>query len=239
MMHRREILTAMLGATAAFVITRTAIAQVTPAGAIPSGVYLQMATTGGMFLENTARDAHEKTRNPAVKKFSRAEVIEQVNLSRKLGAYTGGVGPSAAAPAGPGGLIGGLVAAPVAVGGAAVGLAAGVAGGVTGGLLGVAPPPGGMTTDTQKAQILAQLSAMPPGPQYDATFVAHALQGHQEALTIPRVLRPVRRGSGPAPHRPGGAAVDQPPHRAAVADAGQDGQSAGLTVQRSGSGPAF
>ena len=184
MMHRREILTTMLGATAALAITRTAIAQVTPAGAIPSGVYLQMATTGGMFLENTARDAHEKTRNPAVKKFSRAEVIEQVNLSRKLGAYTGGVGPSAAAPAGPGGLIGGLVAAPAAVAGAAVGTAAGVAGGVTGGLLGVAPPPGGMTTDTQKAQILAQLSAMPPGPQYDATFVAHALQGHQEALTI-------------------------------------------------------
>lgn len=180
MMHRREILTTMLGATAALAITRTAIAQVTPAGAIPSSVYLQMATTGGMFLENTARDAHEKTRNPAIKKFSRAEVIEQVNLSRKLGAYTGGVAPSAAAPAGPGGLIGGLVAAPVAVAGAAVGTAAGV----TGGLLGVAPPPGGMTTDTQKAQILSQLSAMPPGPQYDATFVANSLQGHQEALTI-------------------------------------------------------
>ncbi|KNY19165.1 DUF4142 domain-containing protein [Methylobacterium sp. ARG-1] len=179
-MHRREILTTMLGATAALAITRTAIAQVTPAGAIPSSVYLQMATTGGMFLENTARDAHEKTRNPAIKKFSRAEVIEQVNLSRKLGAYTGGVAPSAAAPAGPGGLIGGLVAAPVAVAGAAVGTAAGV----TGGLLGVAPPPGGMTTDTQKAQILSQLSAMPPGPQYDATFVANSLQGHQEALTI-------------------------------------------------------
>ncbi|CAA2156341.1 hypothetical protein MBRA_01927 [Methylobacterium brachiatum] len=41
-----------------------------------------------------------------------------------------------------------------------------------------------MTTDTQKAQILAQLSAMQPGPQYDATFVAQALQGHQEAITI-------------------------------------------------------
>ncbi|MBE7196435.1 MAG: DUF4142 domain-containing protein [Parafilimonas terrae] len=178
-MHRREVLTAMLGATAALAITRTAVAQVTPAGAIPSSVYLQMATSGGMFLENTARDAHEKTRNPAVKKFSRAEVIEQVALSRKLGAYTGGA-PMAAATAGPGGLIGGLVAAPVAVAGAAVGTAAGVAGGA----LGIAPPPGGMTTDAQKAQILSQLTAMPPGPQYDATFVANSLQGHQEALTI-------------------------------------------------------
>src|ERR1700712_4704886 len=129
MMHRREILTTMLGATAALAITRTAVAQVTPAGAIPSSVYLQMATTGGMFLENTARDAHEKTRNPTVKKFSRAEVIEQVNLARKINAYTGGVVPvpMAGAPAGPGGLIGGLVAAPVAVAGAAVGTATGVA----------------------------------------------------------------------------------------------------------------
>ena len=179
MMHRRDILTTMLGATAALAITRTAVAQITPAGAIPSSVYLQMATTGGLFLENTARDAHEKTTNPAVKKFSRAEVIEQVNLSRKLGAYTGGA-PMAAAPAGPGGLIGGLVAAPVAVAGAAVGTAAGVAGGA----LGIAPPPSGMTTDAQKAQILSQLTAMPPGPQYDATFVANSLQGHQEALAI-------------------------------------------------------
>jgi predicted outer membrane protein len=179
MMHRREVLTTMLGATAALAITRTAVAQITPAGAIPSSVYLQMATTGGMFLENTARDAHEKTRNPAVKKFSRAEVIEQVNLSRKLGTYTGGA-PMAVAPAGPGGLIGGLVAAPVAVAGAAVSTAGGVAGGV----LGIAPPPGGMTTDAQKAQILSQLTAMAPGPQYDATFVADSLQGHQEALAI-------------------------------------------------------
>jgi len=182
MMHRREVLTTMLGATAALAITRTAVAQVTPSGAIPSGVYLQMATTGGLFLENTARDAHEKTRNPALKKFSRAEVVEQVNLARKINAYTGGVAPapSAGAPAGPGGLLGGLVAAPVAVAGAAVGTATGAAGG----LLGVAPPPQGMTTDVQKAQILSQLTAMPPGPQYDATFVANALQGHREALNI-------------------------------------------------------
>jgi predicted outer membrane protein len=185
MMHRRDLLTTMLGATAALALTRTAIAQVTPAGAIPTGAYLQMATTGGLFLENTARDAHEKTTNPMVRKFSRAEVIEQVTLSRKISAYTGGAPIPAPGPgaAGPGGLIGGLVAAPVAVAGAAVNTAAGVAGGVAGGL-GVAPSPQGMTTDAQKAQILSQLTGMPPGPQYDATFVNASLQGHQEALGI-------------------------------------------------------
>ncbi|MGH1588685.1 DUF4142 domain-containing protein [Methylobacterium phyllosphaerae] len=178
-MHRREVLTTTLCATAALAITRTAVAQVTPVGAIPSRVYLQMAITGGMFLENTARDAHEKTRSPSIKKFSRAEVIEQVNLSRKFSAYTGGA-PMAVAPAGPGGLIGGLVTGPVAIAGAATGTAAGVAGGA----LEIEPPPSGMTTDAQKAQILSQLTAMPPGPQYDATFVADSLQGHQEALAI-------------------------------------------------------
>lgn len=185
MMHRREVLTAMLGATAALAITRTAIAQVTPAGAVPTSVYLQMATAGGMFLENTARDAHEKTSNSAVKKFSRAEVIEQVTLSRKLAPYTGGMAPSAnAAPTGPGGLLGGLIAAPVAVAGTAVGAATGVAGAVVGGVLGQRPGTPAMTTDAQKAQILSQLSSMPPGPQYDATFVSASLQGHQEALNI-------------------------------------------------------
>jgi len=180
MMHRRDLLTTMLGATAALAVTRTAIAQVTPAGAIPTGAYLQMATTGGLFLENTARDAHAKTANPGVKKFARAEVVEQVNLARKINAYTGGAPVPGPAAAGPGGLIGGLVAAPVAVAGTAVNAATGVAGGV----LGVPPSAQGMTTDAQKAQILAQLSAMPPGPQYDATFVNASLQGHQEALGI-------------------------------------------------------
>ncbi len=137
MMHRRELLTTMLGATAALAVTRTAVAQVTPAGCDSIECLLTDGYRGGMFLENTARDAHEKTRNPAVKKFSRAEVIEQVNLSRKINTYTGGAPiPSAAAPAGPGGLIGGLIAAPVAVAGTAVGAATGVAGGVVGGVLG-------------------------------------------------------------------------------------------------------
>ena len=181
MMHRRDLLTTMLGATAALALTRTAVAQVTPAGAIPTGVYLQMATAGGLFLENTARDAHEKTTNPMVRTFSRAEVIEQVNLSRKIDAYTGGAPIPAPGPAaaGPGGLIGSLVAAPVAVAGTAVNTAAGVAGGA----LGVAAPRG-MTTDAQKAQILSRLTGMQPGPQYDATFVDASLQGHQEALGI-------------------------------------------------------
>ncbi len=180
-MHRRGLLTTMLGATAALAVTRTALAQVTPAGAIPTGAYLQMATSGGLFLENTARDAHAKTANPGVKKFARAEVVEQVNLARKISAYTGGAPmPGPAAAAGPGGLIDGLVAAPVAVAGTAVT----AAGSVVGGVLGGPAPAQGMTTDAQKAQILAQLSAMPPGPRYDATFVNASLQGHQEALGI-------------------------------------------------------
>lgn len=183
-MHRRGLLTTMLGATAALAVTRTALAQVTPAGAIPTGAYLQMATSGGLFLENTARDAHAKTANPGVKKFARAEVVEQVNLARKISAYTGGAPMPGPAAAGPGGLIGGLVAAPVAVAGTAVTAAGSVVGGVAGGVLGGPAPAQGMTTDAQKAQILAQLSAMPPGPQYDATFVNASLQGHQEALGI-------------------------------------------------------
>lgn len=184
-MHRRGLLTTMLGATAALAVTRTALAQVTPAGAIPTGAYLQMATSGGLFLENTARDAHAKTANPGVKKFARAEVVEQVNLAREISAYTGGAPmPGPAAAAGPGGLIGGLVAAPVAVAGTAVTAAGSVVGGVAGGVLGGPAPAQGMTTDAQKAQILAQLSAMPPGPQYDATFVNASLQGHREALGI-------------------------------------------------------
>jgi predicted outer membrane protein len=172
-MHRRHFVLGMLTATAALAVTRTAVAQPTPAGALPTPVYLNMATKGGLFLENTARDAFEKTGSPRVKKFARAEVVEQVNLSRKLSPYAGAMAGGAAA--GPGGLIGGLVAAPLAVAGATVGAVGGVLGGTQ---------PGAMTTDEQKAQLLSQLSAMPGGPQYDATFVAASLQGHQEAYTI-------------------------------------------------------
>ncbi len=188
-MLRRDFLVHMMTATAALAVTRTAIAQPIQAGAIPTPVYLEMATKGGLFLENTARDAHAKTRNPNVKRFSRAEVTEQVTLANRIDGYTGGA-PVAAGRPGPGGLAGGLVGAPLAVAGGAVnaatGIAGGVVGGVTGGVLGI--PGGGqqsgMTTDTQKAQILSQLSGMEPGPQYDATFVAASLQGHREARMI-------------------------------------------------------
>ncbi|GJE41610.1 DUF4142 domain-containing protein [Methylobacterium soli] len=176
-MHRRAFLATMLTATAALAVTRTAIAQPTPAGALPTPVYLNMATKGGLFLENTARDANAKSGNPRIRKFSRAEVVEQVGLANKIDSYTGGAAPGApGTPSGPGGLVGGLVAAPLAVAG-------GVAGATVGGALGV-PQGGGMTTDQQKAQILAQLSGMQPGPQYDATFVNASLQGHREALAI-------------------------------------------------------
>lgn len=185
-MHRRDFLTTLLTATAALAVTRTALAQPAPAGAMPTPVYLAMATKGGLFLENTARDAHAKTRNPRVKAFSRAEVTEQVNLARKLDPYLGAAPMASGAPAGPGGLVGGLVAAPLAVAGGVAGATVGAVGGVVGGALGVpgGAGPGAMTTDEQKAQILSQLSGMQPGPDYDAMFVNASLQGHQEAYQI-------------------------------------------------------
>lgn len=181
-MHRRDFLTTLLTATAALAVTRTALAQPAPAGAMPAPVYLAMATKGGLFLENTARDAHAKTRNPRVKAFSRAEVTEQVNLARKLDPYLGAGAPMAGAPAGPAGLVGGLVEAPLAVAGGVAGATVGAVGGVLGVPGGRGPS--GMTTDEQKAQILSQLSGMQPGPEYDAMFVNASLQGHQEALNI-------------------------------------------------------
>ncbi|GEL43431.1 hypothetical protein MEX01_40220 [Methylorubrum extorquens] len=181
-MHRRDFLTTLLTATAALAVTRTALAQPAPAGAMPAPVYLTMATKGGLFLENTARDAHAKTRNPRIKAFSRAEVTEQVNLARKLDPYLGAGAPMAGAPAGPAGLVGGLVEAPLAVAGGVAGATVGAVGGVLGVPGGRGP--GGMTTDEQKAQILSQLSGMQPGPEYDAMFVNASLQGHQEALNI-------------------------------------------------------
>ncbi len=179
-LHRRDILTGMLSATAALAVTRTALAQPVSPGAIPTQAYLAMATRGGLFLENTARDAHAKTSNPAVRSFARAEVIEQVALSSKIDAYTGGAPvPSARGPAGPGGLIG----APLALATGAAGAAAGVVGGTIGAVAG-GPGPAAMTSDEQKAQIEAQLSGQQPGPAYDAAFVGASLQGHREAQAI-------------------------------------------------------
>jgi predicted outer membrane protein len=41
-----------------------------------------------------------------------------------------------------------------------------------------------MTTPEQKAQMAGQLQSLPPGPQYDATFVQAQLMGHQEAYAL-------------------------------------------------------
>lgn len=181
-MHRRDVLVSMLSATASLAVTRTAVAQPIAAGAMPTPVYLAMATKGGLFLENTARDAYAKTGNPRVKRFARAEVSEQVNLANKIDGVTGGTVAVPGGQPGPGGLVGGLVAAPLAVAGGVAGAAVGTVGGVLGVPGGGAP--GGMTSDEQKAQILAQLSGLQGGPQYDATFVNASLQGHREALMI-------------------------------------------------------
>ncbi|AWB22163.1 DUF4142 domain-containing protein [Methylobacterium currus] len=198
-MHRRDVLVSMLSATAALAVTRTAVAQPTPAGAMPTPVYLAMATKGGLFLENTARDAFAKTGNPRVKRFARAEVNEQVNLANMIDGVTGG---AAALPVGgqpgPGGLVGGLVAAPLAVAGGVAGAAVGTVGGVLG-VPGGGGAPGGMTSDEQKAQIQAQLSGMQGGPQYDAAFVSASLQGHQEAMMIHGTY--ARSGEDPALRR--------------------------------------
>ncbi len=189
-MHRRHLLAGLASATAALAVTRTAVAQPVAAGAMPTPAYLAMATKGGLFLENTARDAFAKTGNPRVKRFARAEVTEQVNLANKIDAVTGGTvavpvggGLAGGGLAGPGGLVGGLVAAPLAVAGGVAGAAAGTVGGVLG-VTGPGSAPGGMTSDEQKAQILGQLSGLQGGPQYDAAFVDASLQGHREALAL-------------------------------------------------------
>jgi predicted outer membrane protein len=138
-----------------------------------------MASKGGTFLEETARTGFEKTRNPSLKRFARAEVLEQVGLDGKLSMASGSM--AAAAPRAPGGLVGAVVAAPVAVAGAAVGVA-GAAVGAAGALVGAGGAP--MTSDAQKAQMIAQLNSMPAGPAFDAQFVEVQLMGHQEALVI-------------------------------------------------------
>jgi predicted outer membrane protein len=170
-MNRRQFTTGLLVATSAMAITRTAVAQSVP-GSIPAQQYFAMASKGGMFLEETARTAFEKTHDPRLKKFSRAEVVEQVNLSDKLNKSAGGMAPMAGAA--PGGIVGGVVAVPFAVAGAAVGVA-GAAVGLNG-----AP----MASDAQKAQMITQLQAMPAGPEFDAAFVQASLMGHEEAYQI-------------------------------------------------------
>ncbi|MDB5512436.1 MAG: hypothetical protein JWR08_1919 [Enterovirga sp.] len=166
-MDRRSFTFGLLTATTLGGFGTRAAAQ----GAIPAMEYMVLASKGGMFLEETARSAFEKTQDPAVKRFARAEVVEQVNLSDKLAANSR---MPAGAPGTPGGLVGAAVAAPFAI--------AGTAAAAAGTLFGLAPDQ--MTSDAQKAAIVSQIRAMPPGPAFDATFVQIQLQGHQEAYAI-------------------------------------------------------
>ncbi|MBV9077182.1 MAG: DUF4142 domain-containing protein [Methylobacteriaceae bacterium] len=180
-MDRRQFTAGLLLATAPFAITRTAVAQTpAPAGAIPAPQYFAMASKGGMFLEESARTGFEKTSNPAVKRFARAEVVEQVNLADRLRATGIGQSVYAAAPGAvpPGGVVGGLVGAPFAVAGAATGFAVDT----TATILGAGAPP--MTSEAQKAETLRQIQALPPGPEFDTVFVRAQLIGHTEALGI-------------------------------------------------------
>src|SRR3954470_15074742 len=124
-MHPRQFLAGLMAASAPMAITRTVVAQPMPPGTMSAAQYLTMASTGGMFLEETSRDAYEKTQNPRVRRFARAEVVEQVNLSAKLNARSGGVPQAGMAPGGP---VGGLVAAPFVAAGAVVGGTVGAAG---------------------------------------------------------------------------------------------------------------
>ena len=176
-MYRRQFIAGLMLATSPLAITQTVAQPAPPPGAIPAPTYLAMAAKGGMLLEETARDAFNKSQDPRVKKFSRAEVVEQVNLTDKLMARTPpGLMAGAAGGIGPGGVVGGLVAAPFVVAGAAVGAAGSLVG------LGGAPVP--MTSDAQKADMIARIQSTAPGPQYDALFVQAQLMGHQEAYAI-------------------------------------------------------
>ncbi len=175
-MYRRQFIAGLMLATSPLAITHTVAQPMGAPGAIPAPVYLSMAAKGGMLLEETARDAFNKTQDPRVKKFARAEVVEQVNLTDKL---TANVPPGLMAGAGagaPGGLVGGLVAAPFMVAGAAVGAA--------GSLLGLGGQPVPMSSDAQKADMIARIQSTAPGPQYDALFVQTQLMGHHEAYAV-------------------------------------------------------
>lgn len=158
---------------------------------LPTAQYVAMGARGGSFLEETSRIAYEKASDPQVKRFARAEVFEQVRLAEKLNANTavatGSTGTSAGgltsspagstlAGAGVGALVGGPVGALVGAGvGATTGSLSGARGGQT------APA---MTTDAQKAQMLAQLQSTPAGPEFDALYVQAQIMGHQEAYAI-------------------------------------------------------
>lgn len=191
-MDRRSFTFALLAAAGPVALARTAAAQPAP-GAIPAPAYLAAASRGSMLLEETSRDAFEKTTDPSVRRFARAEVTEQVGLTDKIAAVTGGTMPTGSVP---GGVVGGVVAAPFAIAG-------GVVGGTTAAVGALFGAP--MTSDAQKADMVARIRAMPAGPAYDAAYVDAQIMGHQEAFAVHDGY--ARNGDDPALRRVARAAV--------------------------------
>ena len=156
-MKRRDFLAGLLVATAPLALTRTAVAQApAPGGAMPAPLYVAMLSRGGQFLEESSRVAFDRTDMPAVRRFARAEVLEQVQLAGNLSANANVA--TAAVPGGPMGM--GMMA------GAAM-------------MIGGRP----MTTDAQRAAMLAQMQSL-QGPQFDAAYVQAQIMGHEEALAL-------------------------------------------------------
>ena len=155
-MKRRDFLAGLMVATAPLALTRTAVAQApAPGGAMPTPIYVSMLSRGGQFLEESSRVAFDKTDMPAVRRFARAEVVEQVQLAGDLSANAN--------------------LATAAVPGSAMGMGM-MAGGMT---MGGRP----MTTDAQRAAMLAQMQSL-QGPQFDAAYVRAQIMGHEEALAL-------------------------------------------------------
>jgi predicted outer membrane protein len=155
-MKRRDFLAGLMVATAPLALTRTAVAQApAPGGAMPTPIYVSMLSRGGQFLEESSRVAFDKTDMPAVRRFARAEVVEQVQLAGDLSANA-----NLATAAVPGGAMG-------------MGM---MPGGMT---MGGRP----MTTDAQRAAMLAQMQSL-QGPQFDAAYVRAQIMGHEEALAL-------------------------------------------------------
>jgi predicted outer membrane protein len=89
-MKRRDFLAGLMVATAPLALTRTAVAQApAPAGAMPTPLYVSMLSRGGQFLEESSRVAFDRSEVPAVRRFARAEVVEQVQLAGDLSANAG------------------------------------------------------------------------------------------------------------------------------------------------------
>ena len=157
-MKRREFLTGLLIATAPLALTRTAVAQTpAPAGAIPTGFYVATLSRGGQFLEETSRLAFERSGMAPVRRFARAEVVEQVQLAGDLSDNANVA----------------TAAVPGAIGAAPMGM---------GMMMGAMAGGRSMTTDAQKAAMLAQLQTLSQGPQFDSLYVQAQIMGHEEAL---------------------------------------------------------